>query len=84
MQKEGDIYVSEPGKMSQMRAPPKLMRNNVKESLLYFIEKSEKTISREDPPAAPADLNSNLEIPGYNNSHINGKGYSFNPHPTER
>jgi len=29
-------------------------------------------------------LNSNLEIPGYNDSTLNGKGYSFNSLPNER
>jgi len=29
-------------------------------------------------------FNSNLEIPGYNDPTLNGKGYSFNNLPNER
>lgn len=29
-------------------------------------------------------FNSNLEIPGYNNPELNGKGYTFNQLPNER
>lgn len=47
-------------------------RLEIKESLAGRMRFAEKSV------------NSNLEIPGYNNPEINGKGFSFNANPNER
>jgi len=80
VQKEGDIWISKPHNSSASSAfKPKTMEERliIKEALGDSnLSKSLKFIQK--------GFNSNLEIPGYNNPELNGKGFSFNSHPNER
>jgi len=49
---------------------------------LKFLQKFEQTKPKSIHNNGA--VNSNLETPGYSNSTLNSKGYSFNPVPFER
>lgn len=84
--KTGDIFVAAPSSLgtSVMNRSASFM-SALREGLgANYRFKQEPEKKEGDDANNPQALHSSLEIPGYNNSNINGKGYSFNPHPQER
>jgi len=77
--KEGDVFIAAPRNGVNSAFRPKTIneRLEIKDHLADFSK-----------PVGSAFLqkgfNSNLEIPGYNEPILNGKGFSFNPNPNER
>jgi len=76
MLKVGDIFVNR-GMAVVSPFVPKTWpeRVEIKTNIGNFSDKGAKSFMQ---------INSNLEIPGYNNPVLNGKGYTFNQLPNER